>query len=115
MKLPTSSNNLCCNDVMQCIFNLNLQDLEIFNKLKKTGEQRADELAKNIGKDRSTIYRSLQKLTCCNMVIKKTNKISTGGYFHTYICNDIKKTKKELEKCIDKWHKQMKDTIKNLN
>jgi len=96
MKLPTSSNNLCCNDVIQCIFNLNLQDLEIFNKLKKTGEQRADDLAKNIGKDRSTIYRSLQKLTCCNMVIKKTNKINTGGYFHTMILKKQKKSWKNV-------------------
>lgn len=104
----------CCEDVIKCVFELNESDIQTYKKLKKIGKTRADDLAKKIGKDRSTIYRSLQKLTCCGICSKQTKIIDKGGYYHTYQCNDIGETKQRLEKHIDNWYKQMKQTIKNL-
>ena len=115
MKFPRTINNICCDDVIQCVFNLNTLDLNVYKKLKKIGEIRADELAKIMDKDRSTIYRSLQKLTCCRICQKKTNYITKGGYYHTYICKNSKNTKKELERCINNWYKKMRETIKDLD
>lgn len=114
MKFIKSYNNICCDDITRCVFDLNNLDMEVYNKLKKFGEMRADELAKKIGKDRSTVYRSLQKLTCCNLCSKETKNISKGGYYHIYRCNDIRDAKKELEKCIDEWYHQMKNTVKGF-
>ena len=74
-----------------------------------------DELAKKIEKDRSTVYRSLQRLTCCNLCLKETKNIDKGGYYHIYRCNEISKAKKELEECIDKWYHQMKNTLKQFD
>ena len=114
MKFIKSYNNICCDDVIKCVFDLNNLDIDVYNKLKKLGEIRADELAKKIDKDRSTVYRSLQKLTCCNLCIKETKNISKGGSYHIYKCNDVNKAKKELEECIDKWYQQMKNTLKEI-
>jgi len=104
----------CCEDMIRCVFDLNDLDIQIYKKLKKKEEVRADLIAKEIGKDRSTVYRSLQKLTCCGICDKHTKKIEKGGYYHTYKCNDILKTKQNLEKCIDNWYKQMKQTLKKI-
>lgn len=115
MKFIKSYDNICCDDVIKCVFDLNSLDIEVYNKLKKFGEMRADELAKKIKKDRSTVYRSLQRLTCCNLCLKETKNINKGGYYHKYKCNDISEAKKELEKCIDKWYHQMKNTLKQFD
>lgn len=114
MKFIDTNKNICCDDVIQCIFDLSKQDTTIYKKLKQTGEIRADDLAKKLKKDRSTIYRSLQKLTCSGLITKNTKTIASGGYYHTYQCNDIKEVKEKLEQCINNWHTKMKDTIKEL-
>lgn len=114
MKFIQPNKPVCCDDVIKCVFDLNDLDIIIYKKLSKAGEVRADELGEELGKDRSTVYRSLQKLTCCGICIKQTKNIDKGGYYHTYKINNIKKTKERLEKCIDDWYKQMKQTLKNL-
>jgi predicted transcriptional regulator len=111
MKFIDLDKNICCNDVIQCIFNLNDQDIKLFKELKKTGEIRADNLSKIIKKERSTIYRSLQKLTGAKLVIKNTNNIESGGYYHTYKCNDKNEIKKNLDNCVDNWYKKLKKTL----
>ena len=109
MKFIKSFENICCDDVIQCIFDLNVLDLNVYRKLRDVGESRADDLAKRMDKERSTVYRSLQKLASCGLCIKKTNTIETGGYYHTYSCVDAKYVKKKTELCIDKWYKSMKE------
>jgi predicted transcriptional regulator len=82
--------------------------------LKQHGQTRADDLARKMNKERSTVYRSLQKLTCCGLCLKKTKKIESGGYYHLYSCIAHKEIKKEMESCIDEWYKQMKNVLKNF-
>ena len=115
MKFIQPTQKICCNDVIQCVFNLNDLDITTYKKLKEVGESRADELAKKINKERSTVYRSLQKLTCSELCIKETKTIDSGGYYHTYKCNDNKKTKEKIEKCIDDWYIKMKETLKEID
>ena len=114
MKFIRNYENICCNDVLQSVFELNTLDLEIYKILKGAGESRADALAKKIDRERSTVYRSLQRLTSCKLCTKKTKTIETGGYYHTYSCNDPKQVRKEIESCIDDWYKLMKNTLKDF-
>ena len=114
MKFINFKNNINCDHVIHCMFDLNKLDIKVYKTLKKIGEARVDELAKKLVKDRSTIYRSLQKLTCCRLCKKQTRNIDKGGYYHTYKCVDISKTKKEIERQIENWYKKMKTTVKDL-
>ena len=115
MKFIEPSQNICCDDVIQCIFNLNNLDIAVYKKLRSANEARADGLAKQLRKERSTVYRSLQKLTCVGLISKKIKNIPKGGYYHIYQCTDNIETKKRLEECIDQWYEKMKDTIKDLD
>ena len=112
MKFINTLGNICCDDVIRCIFDFNDLDLNVYKKLREVGESRADNLAKKLNKERSTVYRSLKKLTSCGLCIKKTNKIATGGYYHTYLSINAKLAKKKVEACIDDWYRNMKETIK---
>lgn len=114
MKHIPLDKNICCNDVIQCIFDLNNLDIEIYQILKKIKKARPQTLSKQLNKERSTIYRSLQKLTQSGLCIKKTNKIKTGGCYYTYELNNPEKIKKHLEDCIEKWYKKMKNTLQEL-
>ena len=114
MKIPKKGNIGNCEDAVKCIFNLNELDIMIFKKLKKKGPIRADELAILLHKERSTVYRSLQKLTRCGICIKQTKNIKQGGYYHTYsVCENIK-IKKTAEQCLDEWYQHIKKSLSEL-
>ena len=112
MRFLDTSKNICCDDVIRCIFDFNNLDFNVYNKLKEDGELKAQELAYKLKKERSTVYRSLQKLTKCGLCIKKTNKIEAGGHYHTYESIDSKLVKIKIESCINDWYKSMKNTLK---
>lgn len=114
MKSINLNTNINCDNVIQCIFELNNLDIKVYKILKKTREARADELAKILRKDRSNVYRSLQKLTCCRLCIKEQRNIQNGGYYHIYKSINATKIKKELSEQINRWHKKMKNTLKEL-
>ena len=114
MKFINLKNNINCDNVIQCIFELNNLDIKVYKTLKETGETRADELAKKLKKDRSNVYRSLQKLTCCGLCIKEKRNIQNGGYYHTYDCANNNKIRTELEEQIESWYNKMKNTLKTL-
>lgn len=114
MKFIKSSKNLSCGDVISCVFDFNDLDLNVYKKLREVGESRTDLLAKKLKKERSTVYRSLQKLTICGLCTKKTKKIAKGGYYHTYSSIDTKIVQNKLESCIDEWYLSMKEIIKTF-
>jgi predicted transcriptional regulator len=112
MRFLDTSKKICCDDIIRCIFDFNNLDLNVYKKLKEDGESTAQNLSDKLKKERSTVYRSLQKLTKCGLCIKKTNKINTGGHYHTYKCIESELIKKKIESCINEWYKSMKDTLK---
>ena len=104
-----------CDDAVKCVFNLNNLDIIVYKTLKKQGTARADELADLIHKERSTVYRSLQKLMKCGMCIKKTEYIKKGGYYHIYKCCNSNEIKKSAEKCLENWYNAVKQTLSKLS
>ncbi len=114
MKFINLNNSVCCNDVIKCIFDLNDLDIATYKKLKEKKELQATELANILKKERSTVYRSLQRLVCCGLCSKKTKTLQKGGYYHVYSPVTKKETKEKINRCIDNWYKKMKDTIKDL-
>jgi predicted transcriptional regulator len=114
MKIPSDGKILNCDDAVKCIFDLKELDVIIIRELRKHRNIRADQLATILKKERSTIYRSLQKLNRCGICEKKTKTIKHGGYYHTYsICENIM-IKKTAEHCLDEWYKRVKTSLSEL-
>jgi predicted transcriptional regulator len=111
MKFNIPQNIHHCDDVIRCVFNFNSLDMATYTTLKKIGESRADKLARLMKRERSTIYRSLQKLTRCGICTKQTKTLPQGGYFHTYTFNDTQDIKKRVAQCIESWYTQMQEIL----
>lgn len=104
-----------CENVFKCLFNAGKKEIELYKILLK-GSKRVDELCKLLGKDRSTVQRMLNKLVKCGMVKREKRIIRNGGgYYFIYKAISPRKLKKWLEECIENWHKEMKDALKNLD
>ena len=108
--MPTekSFTNICsCQDIVQCAFNLNSFEVAVYKTVARSGPIRADDLAEKIGKDRSTVYRALQKLMSCGMCFRETKNLEKGGYYHVYGAIPWNVLKKRLEQCVQDWHTKM--------
>jgi predicted transcriptional regulator len=100
-----------CHDLVQCAFSLGEFEVDVYYKLLEEGPLRADELALKIGKDRSTVYRALQKLMTCGMVYRETKSIERGGYYHIYRAIGREMLKERLEHCVKDWYARMQEVL----
>jgi predicted transcriptional regulator len=100
-----------CHDLVQCAFSLAEFEVEVYYQLSQTGPLRADELAAKMGRDRSTVYRSLQKLMTCGMVYRETKSIERGGYFHLYNAIGRELLRERLERCVNDWYSHMQEVL----
>ena len=89
--------NASCNDLLCSVYDLNPADLEIFYNLAGGDTRSLDELAQKIGRDRSTIHRSLQKLVSNQLCYKETRALKDGGYYHLYGAAELSKIKERSE------------------
>lgn len=115
MKVTTTSKHMQCDEAIKCVFDLNKLDINVYKKLKKMGEARADEIASYLEKERSTVYRSLQKLTDAGICKKKRKILEQGGYYHVYECNDVADVQRKANECLDSWYSTIKATLQLLS
>jgi predicted transcriptional regulator len=109
------SGTATCDDVMQCFFNLNDLEITLYTVIASKGPQRLDALAKKVRKDKTTVYRALQKLVSCGLCFKGTKTIKRGGYYHIYGAVDPKLVKRKLEDCMDRWNTNMTRALKDFD
>ncbi len=115
MQIKPTEKPMKCDEAIKCVFNLNKLDLRVIKKLKQLGPTRASELAKHLKKERSTVYRSLQKLSKCGICKKSTKTLDQGGYYHEYECDTIEHIQQQAQQCLDSWYQNVKSTLKSLN
>jgi predicted transcriptional regulator len=94
---------------------LNPLEVLVYETLVTKGPLRAEELAEEIGRDRSTAYRCLRHLISCRICYKETRTIDKGGYYHVYIAETPDNVKTKLEDCTEQWYRKMKDAIDNFS
>ncbi len=109
--LRTFTNISSCKDIVQCAFSLNDFEVEVYKALHSIGPSRADDLAERMGKDRSTVYRALQRLMTCGMCGRETRSLEKGGYYHVYTAISREELRARLEKCIEEWQERMHQAL----
>jgi len=83
----------------------------VYNKLVESGPTRADDLADLMNRDRSTVYRALQKMMSCGMCFRETKSIDRGGYYHVYRAISKDELKVKLQQCVDDWYGRMQQVL----
>jgi len=109
------SGQATCRDIVKCMYKLSDFELTIYKKLVKQGPLKADDLAPALKKDRSTVYRALQKLVSAGLAFRETKSIERGGYYHIYSAVPPTQLKDKLHKCADDWMENMKSAIDDFD
>jgi predicted transcriptional regulator len=104
-----------CRDIVKCLYRLSDFELTIYRKLVKSGPLTADDLVPSLKRDRSTVYRALQKLVSSGLAFKDTKTIDRGGYYHVYSAVPPADLKKRLHKCADEWFENMNKGIDDFD
>jgi predicted transcriptional regulator len=83
------------------LYDLSPLDLDLlFYLVKHKKPMTLEELSTIADRDKSTTFRSLQKLVSLGICTKETKTIKEGGYYHVYSAIDIKTFKLETEKKV---------------
>lgn len=93
--------NSTVKDLFTYIYDLTPLDLDILFLLIKDKKAMAlEDIVKKIERDKSTVFRSLQKLVLLGICVKETKTMREGGYYHVYSAIDLKTFKMETEKKV---------------
>ena len=109
--------NATVKDLFIQLYDLSPLDLDILFMLinKKNDEPMTlDQVSKEADRDRSTTFRSLQKLVTLGLLIKETKTIKDGGYFHVYSVVDMETFKKETERRVKDLQKSLDRLLKKF-
>ena len=109
--------NATVKDLFIQLYDLSPLDLEILFMLisKKNDEPMTlDQISKEADRDRSTTFRSLQKLVGLGLCIKDTKTIKEGGYYHVYSVVDMMTFKIETERRVRDLQKSLERLLKKF-
>lgn len=117
--------NATVKDLFIQLYDLSPLDLEILFMLigrnhSKNNNNNGDELmtldevSKEVDRDKSTTFRSLQKLVSLGLCVKETKTIKEGGYYHVYSAVDMQTFKVETEKRVKELQKSLDRLLKKF-
>jgi predicted transcriptional regulator len=109
--------NATVKDLFIQLYDLSPLDLDILFMLisKKNEEPRTlDQVSKDTDRDRSTTFRSLQKLVGLGLCVKETKTIKEGGYFHVYSVVDMETFRAETERRVEDLQKSLDRLLKKF-
>ena len=118
--------NSTVKDLFIYLYNLSPLDVDVFFLLMKNKKPMTiDDMAKKLRRDKSNIFRSVQKLVTLGICTKDAMTLEEGGYYHVYAAVDIKTFRLETEKRINelkssfdrilkRFESDMESTLKSL-
>ena len=109
--------NATVKDLFIQLYDLSQPELDIlFMLISREKEEpiTLDEVSKEMDRDRSTTFRSLQKLVTLGLLVKETKTIKDGGYFHVYSAVDRETFKRETERRVKELQKSLDRLLKKF-
>jgi predicted transcriptional regulator len=93
--------NSTLKDLFLYIYDLSTLETDLLITLVKGRKTMTlEQLAKQADRDKSTVFRSLQKLVTIGIISKETRTLKEGGYSHIYRAIPIEMFKLETEKRV---------------
>jgi predicted transcriptional regulator len=114
--------NATVKDLLIYLFDLAPLEIDLlFTLMKARKSLTVDDLAKKLSRDRTTIFRSVQKLVSVGICAKDTKTLKDGGYYHIYSAVDKETFKlavemkiKEVQQSFDRILKKYEEDIGKL-
>ena len=101
-----------CEGLLECIHGLKELDKEIFRVLTERPEPlTVDEIAEAVDRERSTAYRSIQRLLDSGFVQKEQVNYEQGGYYHVFRPADADEITDDMQRMLNDWYAKMGQLI----
>ncbi len=101
-----------CEGLLECFHSLKQIDREVFQIMNESGEPlTVDEIAEEVDRERSTAYRSVQRLMQAGIVTKQQVNYDQGGYYHVYLPRNASEVAQEMQRMLNDWYAQMGQLI----
>ncbi|MFC6763732.1 helix-turn-helix domain-containing protein [Natrinema soli] len=104
--------DLQCEDLLECFHGLKQLDKECFRILVDTEEpMTVDEIAAAVDRERSTAYRSVQRLLQTGFIQKDQINYEQGGYYHVYHPTDSSQIANDMQRMLNDWYAKIGQLI----
>ncbi|WP_122090851.1 helix-turn-helix domain-containing protein [Halalkalicoccus subterraneus] len=101
-----------CEGLLECFHDLKEIDKNVFQMLNETEEPlTVDDIAERIDRERSTAYRSVQRLLQVGFIQKEQINYEQGGYYHVYRPRDADEIAQEMQRMLNDWYAKMGQLI----
>ncbi|QCC50203.1 helix-turn-helix domain-containing protein [Halapricum salinum] len=106
------SQDMECEGLLECIHGLKELDKEVFRTLTRAEEPlTVDEIAEAVQRERSTAYRSVQRLLSSGFIQKEQVNYEQGGYYHVYRPTDPDQIADDMQRVLNDWYAKMGQLI----
>lgn len=104
-----------CEGLLECFHGLKELDKQVFRELVDSSESfTVDEIADRIDRERSTAYRSVQRLLQAGFIQKEQVNYEQGGYYHVYYPTDPSRIASDMQRMLNDWYAQMGQLIQEF-
>ncbi|MEF8780578.1 MAG: helix-turn-helix domain-containing protein [Haloferacaceae archaeon] len=101
-----------CEGLLECFHGLNSLDERCFRTIAGSEEPlTVDEIADRVDRERSTVYRSVQRLLDAGFLRKEQINYEQGGYYHVYRSAEHERIAATLRRMLNDWYAQMGQLI----
>lgn len=104
--------DLECESLLDCFHGLNDLDRQVFQLLVEAdGPRTVDEIAAEIDRERTTAYRSLQRLLNAGIIDQEQRSFDSGSYYHVFSPADPDQVADEMQRLLNDWYATMGQLI----
>jgi predicted transcriptional regulator len=101
--------------ILENLYDFSEIDQKCFALVESSPEPlKIDDLKEELGKDRSTVYRSVQRLVEHGFVSKEKINFDRGGYCHVYRCRDRSELASRMNQKLNDRHTSLKKRIESF-
>jgi predicted transcriptional regulator len=107
--------DMTCEGLLECFHGLKQLDKDIFQTLVSAeGSLTVDEIAEAVDRERSTAYRSVQRLLQTGFIQKEQVNYDQGGYYHVYKPTDPGQIADNMQRLLNDWYAKMGQLIQEF-
>jgi predicted transcriptional regulator len=104
--------DMACEGLLECFHGLKQLDRECYRALVDATEPlTVDEVADAVDRERSTAYRSVQRLVSAGFIRKEQVNYENGGYYHVYRPTDPSEIADDMQRLLNDWYAKMGQLI----
>lgn len=101
-----------CEGLLECFHGLKPLDRECFSVLVEGDEPMTiDAVAEEVDRERSTAYRSVQRLLQTGFISKKQINYEQGGYYHVFRPVPAEEIADDFQRLLNDWYARMGQLI----